>query len=275
MTTPHHLGNITAPVLICGGAYGNLEALDALQVFATENGIPAQRIIHTGDAIAYCADARACAEHIARAGYWAIAGNVEEQLAEEAEDCACGFEEGSACNVLARSWYAHAQGQMTSELRNWMTELPAHLTFTMSGKSVRVVHGAPSQTNRFMWESLPADVFAKELDLARSDIVIAGHTGLPFTRTFGDGRIWHNSGALGMPANDGTPRVWISLVVPGVTGPQFTHLPLAYNHMRAAEKMHAAHLPQGYANALATGLWPSLDILPEAEKQITGQSRAA
>jgi predicted phosphodiesterase len=275
MTKHHHLGNITAPLLICGGAYGNLEALQALAKFAAARNITAQRIIHTGDAIAYCADARASAQHIADAGYWAISGNVEEQLAQDAEDCACGFEEASACNILARAWYAQAQNEVTPDLRTWMAQLPAQLTFTMSGKSVTVVHGAPSQTNRFMWESLPASAFANELDLACADIVIAGHTGLPFTRHFADGRTWHNSGALGMPANDGTPRVWISLLTPGETHPAITHLPLTYDHATAARKMRAANLPEGYARALESGLWPSLDILPAAEQLNTGNLHAA
>ena len=51
---------------------------------------------------------------------------------------------------------------MTPELTYWMADLPAFLGFTMSGKSVQVVHGAPSQTNKFMWESLPAHEFAGE-----------------------------------------------------------------------------------------------------------------
>ena len=37
------------------------------------------------------------------------------------------------------------------------------------------------------------------------DGVIGGHCGLPFTKVVGD-RLWHNPGAIGMPANDGTPR---------------------------------------------------------------------
>ncbi len=271
MTSTRILGPIDEPLLICGGAYGNLEAMEALLLRAAELGIPTQRIIHTGDVIAYCADARATAERVQQLGLLSIRGNVEDQLAEEAEDCACGFEEGSACDLLARSWYAHARAQMTPELANWMTDLPRHLTFSMSGKRVRVVHGSPGLVNRFMWESLPSADYAGEIGQACADVVIAGHTGVPFTRTLPDGRVWHNSGGLGMVANDGTPRVWFAVMEPGHNGPQFTHYALDYDHASAARKMRAAGLPEGYANALETGLWPSLDILPEAEKSATGQ----
>ena len=36
--------------------------------------------------------------------------------------------------------------------------------------------------------------------------------------------------------------------------------------------MLAEGLPGGYADALVTGLWPSLDVLPEAEKSRTGRA---
>jgi hypothetical protein len=31
-------------------------------------------------------------------------------------------------------------------------------------------------------------------------------------------------------------------------------------------------LPEGYADGLETGLWPSLDILPDAERAATGEA---
>ena len=272
MTLTKPLGLIDEPLLICGGAYGNWEALEALLAAAAAHGIPAERIIHTGDAVAYCADPRLTAERLRDLGVHCIKGNVEEQLGDDADDCACGFEDGSACDVLAKSWYAYARGQMTPELGAWMEAMPLHLTFFMSGKRVRVVHGSPGRVNRFMWESLPTADFAGEIGQACADVVIAGHTGIPFTRVLADGRVWHNSGGLGMVANDGTPRVWYSIIEPGRGRPVFSHYALDYDHAKAARKMRSAGLPEGYAFALETGLWPSLDILPEAERARTGQA---
>ncbi|MEM7425446.1 MAG: metallophosphoesterase [Pseudomonadota bacterium] len=272
MTLTKALGTLADPVLICGGAYGNLQALEALIEAARRHGVPAERIIHSGDAVAYCADPRATAERLRGLGAACIKGNVEEQLGAEADDCACGFEDGSACDVLARSWYAHARREITPDLAAWMDGLPLHLTFFMSGRRVRVVHGSPGRVNRFMWESLPAADFAGEIGQACADVIIAGHTGVPFTRVLPDGRVWHNSGGLGMVANDGTPRVWYSIAEPGRTGPVFSHHALDYDYAEAAGRMRAVGLPEGYALGLESGLWPSLDILPEAERARTGHA---
>ena len=49
----------------------------------------------------------------------------------------------------------------------------------------------------------PEQVKAQDLFLGGVDGLVAGHCGLPFTQTI-DGRLWHNPGVIGMPANDGT-----------------------------------------------------------------------
>ncbi|MCB1546021.1 MAG: radical SAM protein, partial [Rhodoblastus sp.] len=70
---------------------------------------------------------------------------------------------------------------------------------------------AATQQNRFVFASTPARVKAHDLALLGVDAIFAGHSGLPFSQSI-DGRLWHNPGALGMPANEGDPRVWYSLV---------------------------------------------------------------
>lgn len=102
------------------------------------------------------------------------------------------------------------------------------------------------------------------------DGVIGGHCGLPFTQIIA-GRLWHNAGVIGMPANDGTPRVWYSLLRPREHGLEITHRPLAYDHQSAAAKMRKAGLPAGYTDALSTGRWPSCDVLPAREKLHQGR----
>ena len=264
-----HLGTFSGPVLIFGGVYGNLEAFEALLEEARRLGVRAGNMIHTGDVAAYCADTYACATRLKDLGCPAIKGNVEEQLAEGADDCACGFDEGSECDLLAMRWYALANAQTTPELRRWMADMPDHLTFDMAGCRFRVVHGSPVLVNEFVFASQPREEFEALLDAADADCVIAGHSGLPFTRAVGE-RVWHNSGGLGMPANDGTARVWYSLVTPGPGGISFTCHPLHYDHAAAAAKMRGAGLPEGYASGLETGLWPNTDILPAAETAATG-----
>lgn len=52
-------------------------------------------------------------------------------------------------------------------------------------------------------------------------------------------------------------------------------MPLEYDFACTARKMRMAALPVGYADALASGLWPSLDVLPPVEAAATGQALRA
>ena len=62
------------PVLVFGGPYSNLEATEALLAAADRHGVPPERIICTGDIVAYGADAAATLALVRRAGIQAIMG---------------------------------------------------------------------------------------------------------------------------------------------------------------------------------------------------------
>jgi hypothetical protein len=118
--------------------------------------------------------------------------------------------------------------------------------------------------NQFIFASTPTALKANNLDRANCDGLIAGHCGLPFTQAIGR-RLWHNAGVIGIPANDATPRVWYSVLTAKSNGVLIEHRGLAYDHMTAAAKMRRAGLPEEYASALETGLWPNCDVLPWKE----------
>ncbi|HKF72092.1 MAG TPA: radical SAM protein, partial [Stellaceae bacterium] len=259
------------PVLVFGGPYSNLEATLAVLAEARRRGISSARIICTGDIVAYAADAAATSAAVREAGICAIMGNCEESLAAGAEDCGCGYAEGSACDRLASEWYAHAHRTLDSESRRWMGALPRSLVIEIGGRRLRVIHGGTRLINRFVFASTPAPVKRREIAGLAEDGVICGHSGIPFTEVV-DGKLWHNAGAIGMPANDGTPRTWFSVLTPTDDGMRIEHVALAYDHRSAAKKIRTAGLPAGYADALETGLWPSLDVLPPAERQAAGRA---
>lgn len=275
--TAHDLGDVRDPLIIFGGPYGNFEAMTALFAEADRRGVPGDRMICTGDLAAYCADAQATIDLIRARGAAVVAGNVEDSLGADSSDCGCGFNEGSACDVLAASWYAYASRTIDGDTKRWMRDLPRSVTFTMSGARIAVVHGGVDQTNKFIFPATPVDDVRGELMRSGADGVIAGHSGIPFSRGV-DGRLWHNAGAVGMPANDGTPRVWYSVLTPGVTpGPNSILIEsraLTYNWRAAASKTRTAGLPIAYANALETGLWPSDDIAPPPDRARRGQAIA-
>ncbi len=256
-------------LLVFGGPYSNLIATRALQAHAERLGVPPQRIICTGDVVAYCAKPEETAAAVRDWGCHVIQGNCEQQLAVGADDCACNFEDGSACATLANGWYPFANARVSPATRAWMGDLPSTLAFRFGGRSFRVVHGGGTQVNRWVFAS-QRDVLSEELKMAGTDVVLAGHAGLPFIARAGE-RTWFNPGVIGMPANDGTPDVWYGVIRAEADAVVLSTHRLAYDHHAAAGAMRRFGHANGYARTLVTGLWPSLDILPAAEREGAGR----
>lgn len=256
------------PVMIVGGPYSNLRASQAVLAEATRLGIPPQRVIVTGDVVAYCAEPDETARAIADFGCHVIQGNCEQQIAAGASDCACNFEEGSACDLLAKGWYPFAAQRVSAEMRAWMGRLPETLTFTLGGLSFRVVHGGTREVSRWVFAS-ESEVIAEECRMAAADVVIAGHCGLPFIVRSGR-NTWLNAGVIGLPANDGSTGGWYGLITPTEEGVALSTRRISYDHQGAAAAMRRFGYANGYARTLVTGLWPSLDVLPTRERAETG-----
>lgn len=264
-----------SPYLIFGGPYSNLQATRAVLAEAARRGIAPERVICTGDVVAYAADAAACCDLMMASGVAVLMGNCEENLAAGAQDCGCGFEEDTACDLLSRAWYAHADAQVTPAHRAWMAGLPRRIDLALpDGRSLAVLHGGATEISRFHFPSAPDVVLAAELAATGADGVIAGHCGIPFARILSAGGLWLNAGAIGMPANDGTPRGWFALLTPMGDGLAVEILPLDYEYRAAATAMRQAGLPEGYAAGLESGLWPSCDVLPPTELSARGMPLA-
>ena len=262
------------PLLIFGGPYSNLEATTAIFDAAKRLSIGPERVICTGDVVAYGADAVETATLVRNFGCHVVMGNCEESLASGTSDCGCGFPEDSACQRLSSSWFDHANRTVGPSLRSWMADLPRRIDVRFGATQLAVVHGGAETINKFIFASTPAAIKAAEIDRAGVDGIIAGHCGIPFTQVV-DGRLWHNAGAVGMPANDGTSSVWYSVLEARGDAIFIEHHILEYDYWLAAEKMRAAGLPEGYAAALETGIWPSCDVLPFKEIRECGVALVA
>lgn len=262
------IGTLSGRILLFGGVYSNLEALHAIQGVAKEQHIAAENVICTGDVVGYCADPDTCLQTIKDWGVHTIAGNVELNLKDELDSCGCNFNEGSRCDNFSKQWYPYAQSKVSPDSMRFIEQIPEFISFTHAGKKVFVLHGSVENTSAFIFQSTNDEVKKAIFAETEADIIIAGHAGLPFAQYF-EGKLWLNPGVIGMPANDGTPRVWYALLEDSAEV-AFSILPLDYSHLRASEKIRAQPLPASYAETLETGIWDNLEILPPTEQSLQG-----
>ncbi|MDT0556284.1 metallophosphoesterase family protein [Patiriisocius hiemis] len=264
-----HIDSVTGKVLLFGGVYSNLQALEALKVVAGKEGIPPENCLCTGDIVGYCAQPEETVQLFKLWGAKSIVGNVEIQLREGAEDCGCDFREGSRCDSFSQLWYPYAQSKLSKSSLSFIGELPDHITFTYAGKKVMVAHGSYSNVSEFIYKSTPWNIKAPHFKNSGSDVIIAGHCGLPFKHERGN-KLWLNPGVIGMPANDGSPQVWYCIIDDSDGTFTYNHYNLDYNYRLTSKLMQNGLLPQEYARTIITGIWDNTEILPAVESGLQG-----
>ncbi len=269
MTYPvHDLHLDTDRLLVFGGVYSNYQALLALKSKSKELGFSPEQIICNGDIVAYCAQPEECLQEIKNWGIHTILGNVEDQIRYGQEDCACDFTSGGRCESFSKDWYPYAVSKVTEDSKKWLKSVPYQLKIRVGDVKIGVIHGSVDYISDYIFESTPWELKASALSSMDVDLMVAGHSGLPFLQMRQD-RYWLNPGVLGMPANDGTSRVWFATIeiVNGAYDTQFHSL--SYDYQKAQKLMKTHGLPDAYANTLVNGIWDNCEILPiqETEKQ--------
>lgn len=262
------LSEVKGKTLVFGGVYSNLQALEKIQQIAEEERIANSNIFCTGDIVGYCAQPEECLQVIRDWDIHSIAGNVELQLRDDDDTCGCNFEEGTRCDVLSRNWYPYAQQNISTEMKEWLHSLPEFVKFNYAGKEVTMLHGGLHNTSQFIFRSTDWEI-KKEIFLeTNTEVVLAGHCGLPFNH-IQENKHWLNAGVIGMPANDGTSRIWY-LILEDTDGFTFQHKSFEYDNNKAADLMMEKKLPESYAQTLLNGIWDNCEVLPDIETQLQG-----
>ncbi|MCZ6798094.1 MAG: metallophosphoesterase family protein [Gammaproteobacteria bacterium] len=263
------LGEIHNRLLIFGGPYSNLAATRAMYEKAQQLQIAASQVICTGDLVAYCAEPQQTVDLIRDWGIAVVMGNCEESLGSNQVDCGCGFKEGSTCSSLSIAWYEYANQRINLDSRLWMMELPRFIDFSIRGYRFKVVHGSVSSNSQFVFPSTSAQLKEQQITDAGTEVVIGGHSGIPFGQKLGS-KLWLNAGVIGLPANDGSSDGWYMLLDQDEGGFAASWHRLSYDAATSQRSTRAAGMSE-YALALGTGLWPSMEVLPPLEQGQQGK----
>ena len=152
------LGTVNGKMLLFGGVYSNLQALEELIRIADKQGIPPENCICTGDIVGYCAQPEEVVQTFKKWGARSILGNVEIQLRDGAEDCGCDFREGSRCDGFSQLWFPYAQSKLSKSSLDYIASLPDHITFNYAGNQVGILHGSYFNVSEFILKVYKAEV---------------------------------------------------------------------------------------------------------------------
>jgi diadenosine tetraphosphatase ApaH/serine/threonine PP2A family protein phosphatase len=252
-------------VAVFGGVYANAEALAA--VLADARRRDAEAVYCLGDLGGFGPHPERVAPLLRAHGVEVVRGNYDEAVAAGAADCNCGYTDPRD-NHYARISYAYTVARTPAGDRAWLATLPGHRRIALGPHRVLMCHGSPRRINEFLWESTTPDGLVRRfLAEHAADVVLCTHTGLAWHRAL-DGGAGHavNVGAIGRPANDGTPDVWYAILT-AAPDVHVEFVRVAYDHETVARAIEAEGLPQEFAATLRTGWWTTcLENLPARER---------
>lgn len=250
-----------------GGVYSNHLALAAAIEDATRRGVDAMFCL--GDLGAFGPNPDKVFPLLHRAEVAVVKGNYDDSIARGLDDCQCGYTDPRD-NHYARLSYQYTFSKTAPEHRSWMADFPGEIRFRLGDLDVLACHGSPRQMNEFLWESTTPTHFLQKLAVDfDADVLMGTHTGLHWSRSWGNGNAWVNVGALGRPANDGRTDVWYALLE--ARGRELTveFVPVQYDHEALAREMREEELPEEFVQTILTGWWTTcLEILPGKERAV-------
>ena len=178
-------------------------------------------------------------------------GNYDQGVGNSSDDCGCAYTSKTA-EALGKRSIAWSNQNTTAENKLFLKQLPAHIPLQLDGLRVLLVHGSPCKINEYLYDDRPNATMERLLDMADAEVLVCGHTHLPYFRTLPSGRHVLNAGSVGKP-KDGNPQACYVALESQDNNFTVTFRRVSYDIERAAQAIETSDMPHEYAEMLRTG----------------------
>lgn len=240
-------------VTIFGDIHGNLAALEAVLADMDARRLTDRYCL--GDLVGYGTFPNEVVALIRAHGIPTLMGNYDQGVGSDSDDCGCAYKTEVDRQRGERS-IAWTNAHTYADHKAFLRTLPAHIPLTLGDLRVLLVHGSPRKVNEYLYEDRPDEYFERIMDVAQADVLVCGHTHLPYHKVLTSGRHVINAGSVGKP-KDHDPRAgYLTLAVSGRdVSVEFIRVP--YDVERTARAIEATQeaggMPHHFAHLLRAG----------------------
>ena len=136
------------------------------------------------------------------------------------------------------------------ENKTYLRGLLHRLEFTVYDQKILLVHGSPRKINEYLFEDRPEESVLRLINSEEVDILICGHTHLPYTKNL-QGKYLINTGSAGKP-KDGDIRAGYVILTLTESAVETENIRVVYDVEAMAKAIEATNLPHEFAAALRT-----------------------
>lgn len=236
-------------ITVFGDIHGNLPALEVVLADMEARQLPNWYCL--GDLVGYGTFPNEVIEIIRGRNIPTIMGNYDQGVGLSSDDCGCAYTNPTA-EALGKRSIAWSNAQTTEANKAYLRSLVAEISLQLGDLRVALVHGSPRKINEYLFEDRPEAGIERLLDQAEADVLVCGHTHLPYHRVLGSGRHVVNAGSVGKP-KDNDPRAGYIVLSASGRDLQVEFIRLAYDVERTAQAIEASEMPHEYAQMLRDG----------------------
>lgn len=221
---------------IISDVHSNIHALES--VFRDKEEQGADVVICAGDLVGYCPFPNEVVSGLRESGAVCIAGNHDRAVVNL---------DPTGMNPLAANAVFWTAKHISDENMAFLKKLRPQATLNFAGTPAAMFHGSPRMDDEYVFEE---DANAELLHLAKVQLVISGHTHVPYVKRLPEG-ILLNPGSVGQP-RDGDWRA--SYIIYDERGQRTDLRRIEYPVQEAAKAVIAAGLPDYLGARLLSGI---------------------
>lgn len=236
-------------VTIFGDIHGNLPALEAVLADIEARDLSPDYCL--GDLVGYGTFPNEVTETIRDRNIPTIMGNYDQGVGNNSDDCGCAYTSKEA-EALGKHSIAWTNLNTADDNKLFLRQLPAQIPLQLDELRVLLVHGSPRKINEYLFADRPDTTLERLLDMTEVDVLVCGHTHIPYHRILPSGRHVVNAGSVGKP-KDGNPDACYVVLEANNQELGVTFVRVPYDVERAAQAIEASHIPSEYAQMLRTG----------------------
>jgi putative phosphoesterase len=236
-------------ITVFGDIHANLPALEA--VFADMEARKLNNLYCLGDLVGYGVWPNEVIAAIRQRNIPTIMGNYDQGVGQDSDDCGCAYKtpEAQALGVRSITW---SNDHTTAENKAYLRQLVDKIPLQMGELKVVLVHGSPRKVNEYLYEDRPEASLERLLDMVEADVLVCGHTHLPYHRVLASGRHVINAGSVGKPKDNNPQACYLVLTAEGKDlSAEFIRVP--YDVEQAAQAIEATEMPNEFAEMLRWG----------------------